>query len=107
MQTFYLYVGSTNLVELSGLKDSISGAWLNAATVEFTLKTQAGVEVAGQVWPLTMTHVPNSKGIYRAAIPHDLTLTVGTTYIAEISATNDTNVGLWQLQTKARARDDG
>lgn len=42
---------------------------VNDAAVTVTVFDSAGVELSGQVWPLTLDFVAASKGIYRKTVP--------------------------------------
>lgn len=89
-----LYVGNTNVIELQGLKNSVTGTTDTAATVEVTLKDGAGVEIAGQSWPASMVH--DADGTYRATLEDDLSLRKGGRYFAYVTATGSGGeVGNW------------
>jgi hypothetical protein len=82
-----LYIGNDHVVELRGLKDATTGAFLNAATCTVTLiDDQTGLNVAGETWPLAMAYVTASNGVYRATLADTLTLVDGQRYTARISA---------------------
>ena len=72
-----IYRANSNLLELVGLKNAATGAYLNAATVTVTLQTEAGTEISGETWPLTMSYVSGSNGDYRALLSHTLGLVSG------------------------------
>lgn len=100
-----LYVGNDNILELDSLKNDLTGADLNAATVSVTLKDSAGANVAGSSWPLAMTYVAASNGTYRATLGYAIALVAGGRYTATITA--DAGAGLhasWAVECVARTR---
>jgi hypothetical protein len=81
-----LYVGdNTHLVEVKDLKDN-DGAVQTDATVQLTALVDklTGDAVTGVTLPLSMPHV--SAGLYRATLPHGLSVTAGQLYLATIKA---------------------
>ena len=46
-----IYAGNNNVVELTGLKNSITNAIDTGATVNVTIKDASGAEVSGDAWP--------------------------------------------------------
>lgn len=83
-----LYVGSSNVVELTGLTNSVTGAVDNAATVTVTVKDATGAtNVAGETWPKSMAYVAASAGTYRATLSPNLAITSGTRYRAVVDVT--------------------
>ena len=85
MTPLTIYIGNTTVVELQALKNNLTDAAITNATVVVTLTDTADVEVAGQTWPLILTHV--SAGTYRATLENDLVLTANRKYKATIDAT--------------------
>jgi hypothetical protein len=101
-----LYVGNDNVLEVASLKDDTTGEFLNSATVSVTLKNAStGVNVVGETWPLNMSYITDSNGIFRCSLKHELELLAGQQYNAVITA--DGGVGLYASFTVlcvARAR---
>lgn len=100
------YISNDNVLTLVGLKNSVSGAYLNAATVTVTLMDSEGFEVAGEAWPVTMSYVASSDGNYRATLTKDITgLSNADALVANIEA--DAGVGLfssWSVPLTAKTR---
>lgn len=95
---------SDNVLELSGLKNEVTGAFINTATVTATLVDREGVEVTGQSWPTAMPYVAASDGVYRGTLSDSLDLTKFETYTAQITA--DAGPGLrqyWECAGPAQA----
>lgn len=99
------FVANTNVLELTGLKEEITEAFINNATVTVTIKDTDGNEVIGETWPFAMDYVAASDGDYRAFVSEDLELIANTRYIAYIEADGGANrVGHFEFHFKALAR---
>lgn len=61
-----LAVNSNNVVELRGLRNTITNALDTGATVLLTIRDAAGIPVSGQTWPATLAHA--SRGLYRVTL---------------------------------------
>lgn len=79
--TVHIYIGNDNVLTMDGLKDVVTDAFLNAATVTAQLKTAEGADVGGA---LTLSYVAESRGRYRATIEDDLALIDQTAYQVHI-----------------------
>ncbi|TIN84352.1 hypothetical protein [Mesorhizobium sp.] len=100
-----VYVGNTNVIELSGLKSAVEGTFVNDASVTVTVKDKDGANVSGQSWPADMAYVASSDGLYRGILEDDLALTEGEAYVAHVDADAGANrVGHWEFNFKARTR---
>lgn len=99
------FVANTNVLDLIGLKEEITDAFINNAAVEVTIKDAEGTSVAGETWPLAMDYVAASDGDYRAFVSEDLELSAGTRYVAYIDADGGANrFGHFEFHFKALAR---
>jgi hypothetical protein len=88
-----LYIKSDNLIEVQGLQNAISLAYLNGATVRVTLAdAKTGTNIAGETWPLTLDYFAASNGDYRAVLVDTLVVTEGQRVLATITA--DAGAGL-------------
>lgn len=100
-----LYLGSDMLFEMAGLRDQVTGDYLNAATVTVTLKDSAGVNVTGETWPLALAYVTSSNGVYRATLKDTLSLTANARYVATVIAdAGSGKTARWELDVVARTR---
>ena len=98
-----LYVGNSNVIELQGLQNSVTGLADTGATVQVTVKDRDGVVVTGQSWPAFMAHV--SAGTYRATLESDIAITAGVKYLAVIDATGSGGeIGHWEADVVAQTR---
>jgi hypothetical protein len=94
------------VLEVSGLQNKITGAYLNAAAVAVSLADAAGVAVTGQTWPLALTYVAASDGVYRATLEESLGICKDAEYIATVTV--DAGAGLkgaWVLNCIGALRD--
>lgn len=80
-----LYTGNDTVIEVRGLKNEVTGDFLNSASVTATLVDAEGDQVAGEVWPKTLEYVAGSGGLYRATLPYTMGLTAGGRYVAQVS----------------------
>lgn len=101
-----VYIDNDNILRVTGLADSISAAYMNAATVTVTLYESDGVtEVTGQSWPQTMAYEAGSNGNYRITLFDTLVLTHNRKYLAIVEADNGTNEkGHWEILVRAQTR---
>ncbi len=106
----YWYKGSTQLVRVRGLYDKVTEQWLNAATVQITVKEKdgnsrvPGAEVTGETWPLALGYVAASDGIYEGTAAAAVNVNLGEDYWAEIVATQGGVTRLWILEFEATAK---
>lgn len=88
MLTASLIVGSTNLVELTGLEDTVTGAYPVDATVAGVLAAPNGTPVPG-AGTIALSYVAPSTGastLYRGVIPSTVVLVAGTIYTLTVTA---------------------
>lgn len=70
---------NTMYIDLGGLYDTDSMAWVNDATVQVTLYDSASNVVAGVSGVMCM-YVPNSNGNYKGSIPYSFNPLEGDDY---------------------------
>jgi hypothetical protein len=93
-----LFILNDTVVEVRGLANGITSAYVNDATVSVTIKDLAGTVVTGITLPVTLSYVAASDGIYRGVLDKALVLSPGLTYFAEITATNGDGLdGFWRV----------
>ena len=80
-------IGSDNLVRLDVLTNASSGAYVNTATVTFTLKDASGNIFGGQSG-VSMPYVAASNGRYEGDLPQGVTVTMapGALFTIEVTA---------------------
>lgn len=100
-----VYVGNTNIIEITGLKSAVEGSYVNDADVTVTVKDADDNAVSGQTWPAAMAYVAGSNGNYRGILEDDLALVDGSQYVAVIDADAGTNrVGHWEFAFSPKTR---
>jgi hypothetical protein len=100
-----LHVGNDAILEVQNLKNELSGASLNAATVTVTLVDADGEQVTGDTWPKTMAYVAGSNGTYRCTLVYGLGLVDGERYTAQITANAGAGLrAVWDMECVARPR---
>lgn len=83
-----LVMRSTNLIELKGMRDKLSGEYPVDATVTADLLTQAGVAVSGgDNLPVTYYDGEGKDAVYYGSVPSTVTLTENALYIVRVEAT--------------------
>lgn len=98
-----LYVDNSNVVELTDVKNSVTGDPDTGASVSVTLLDSADNEVAGQAWPLPMAH--DADGTYRATMSANIDVANGEPYYAVVDAIGSNgSVGKWRCKVKASER---
>jgi len=98
-----LYLDNSSVIELVGLKNSVTGTADVGASVSVTLLDSSGAQVSGETWPLTMAHV--ADGLYRATMSSAINLSALTKYTAMVDVVGSGGeVGNWQCKVLARAR---
>ena len=105
MDVLTLYVGNDMILEVEGLTDEASGEVVNDADVTATLFTLAGAQVAGQVWPVALSYLADTSGIYRATMADTLALEPNQRYRARVVA--DGGPGRrsqWDIDVLAKTR---
>lgn len=81
------YIGSDQLLTVSGLKDPVTNAFVNTATVRATMYHADGTtQVVGQPWPLVLSYAPASSGNYAGILEDGRELVDGRTYWIELTA---------------------
>jgi hypothetical protein len=96
-----IHIGEDNVVEWLRLRNNITEAYVNTATVRATLKDSTGEIIAG-AWAVVLSYVAGSNGDYRGTISAAATsgLTDGGTYYLEVTATGD-GTGFRRMQVTA------
>jgi hypothetical protein len=78
-----LAINSDNLVRLDGLTNASTGAYVNNATVTFSLLDAGGnILIANS----SMSFVASSNGRYEGTIPYTTVLTLNAFYMLQITA---------------------
>jgi len=100
-----LYVGSDNRVRWDRLRDNRTDEYINDATVTVTVKTEAGVAIAG-LTDVAMPYVAASNGRYQGLLLYAFTVLLirGQRYFVEVTADRGTYRDFRRFQAIARYR---
>ena len=89
-----LFYKNSNVLELQGLYNNVTGVPDTGATVTIIIYDSKGETVGGQSWPAVMVHTEN--GTYRITLNSNLEILPNKKYYAEILATGiDGEAGRW------------
>lgn len=100
-----LYIENDNVLELVGLQDSVTDAYVNSASVSVTLIDQAGTTVSGETWPLSLSYVAASNGTYRATLRDTLVLSSQRQVTAKIVADDGVDrKATWEIPLTVKRR---
>src|SRR5262245_59463288 len=98
-----IYIENTNVIELNGLHNEITGSYQNAATVEARIQ-YCGEDVEGQSWPVTLDYITDSNGDYRGLLDAALELRDGRQYTAVVVATAGSLQATFNCKVLAQTR---
>jgi len=93
------WIDSDNVVQITGLKDVVTGNYINDATITATMADKNGNAVSG-VGTITFTYTSGSNGDYCGEVPAAAGLTDGEQYTLTITAVG----GGFQLVLKVTRR---
>jgi hypothetical protein len=97
-----LFKKNDQFVEVNGLRNNLTGAYLNAATVTATLRDLAGVAVAG-LDGVALAYVAGSDGDYRGQVEETFDPPPGR-YRIEFTAVEGALVARWDDDVIVRVR---
>jgi len=99
-----LYLDNSNLLELRGLKDTLTDAFINDATVQATVRDKAGTMLTGDTFPKGLAYVAGSNGVYRATLNKAINIVAGEFYTIKIAAVGNSLDGDWTEKVVAKQR---
>ena len=100
-----VFVANSNMLELQGLFSEVEQAFVNDAAVTATVKDSNGAPLTGQTWPVVLSYIAQSDGIYRAILLESLPFQNKKTYTASIDADGGTGrKGHWEFSFNAQTR---
>ncbi len=74
---FEVLIRNDNVIEVKNVKNSVTGAPINNATVQVTVRNARGETIEGQTWPYTVPYVALSAGLYRGILDDAMKLPPG------------------------------
>jgi len=103
----HLFAANTTRVELRALAsysavDTIS--YINDATVEVTMIDDAGAELTGETWPVTLTYESGSNGNYAGLVSEGIGVSAGDLITAKLTATSGAEQGYWEIPVEVVTR---
>ena len=102
---FFVYPGNHTLVELSGLQNLLTGAYVNSATADMTVVDVNSAQVPGITWPASFTPVQSSNGDYSATLSNSAGWIVGQWYFGKITVVTTEGLrGNWEIEMEAQKR---
>jgi|SRR6185437_4220916 len=107
MVALTLDIGSTNLITLTGLQDTVTGLYPVDATVTATLAVQSTGDVVSGAESLALAYVSPTSGaatMYRGSLPAAVaaSLVIGQPYLLTVTATDTSqNVRVFYLPCSA------
>jgi len=100
---YIFYKKNDQYFEWNGLKDGLTLAFENTATVVGTLKDSSGTAVAGFT-TITFNYVAASSGLYRGQIEETFDPPLGGGYTLHMDATVGTKKGHWEKPVEIKTR---
>lgn len=103
-----LLIGNDQTIEVIGLKDEVSGDFINGLIDAVTahIKNRDGSSVGGETWPVTLDYITDSDGNYRGNLDDAMELVNNRKYVIEIRV--DAGAGLkafWRFMRTAQYRE--
>jgi hypothetical protein len=99
----YLFPQNTQLVQIAGLQDQVTGDYLNGATVTATL-----INFQGNADPvlnqIPMAYVAATNGNYEGIVPDTFNAPIGSGYVLQIQADQLGSQALWSIPAKVALR---
>jgi len=100
MSAEQIYLETDNIVWVRGLKDQVTGSYVNDATITATLYDKDDQVVSGAE-NLPVPYVNGSDGDYAGAIPHTVSLTAGEAYTVKVTVTKGDYQTVYKLKRNA------
>lgn len=109
MAELVLLPNNTMQIELRNLKNKVTGLFVSNATVQIASIKDAvsDITVTGLTYPIAMTYVPKSRGVYRGKVSAGAAIVEGHTYTLAITAADAAGSSArWSIDVPARVRDN-
>jgi len=98
-----IFENNDMLIEVDGLRHSVTNEYINDAIVTVTLFKDS-VEVTGETWPLSMAYVAGTRAVYRAIIIGSIDLVDGERVDIVVSALGDGLTAEFNCNVKVKKR---
>lgn len=97
-----LFIGNSNVVQLRGLRNAVTGQYINNATVAFSVLRNGAAVSGGNGIP--MAYVPGSNGNYAGVLPETASLN-STVHLVIITADAGSNAdAVWTIRVRPTTR---
>ena len=83
-----VWLETDNVIRVRGLKDEVSGSYINDAVITATLYDSSDVEVPGAA-NISIPYVAGTDGDYAGEIPSTVSLTEGASYTTKVTITGN------------------
>lgn len=100
-----IWLDTDNLIHVESLKNMVTGAYINDATITATLYDSDDVAVTGAS-SISVAYVASSLGEYAGVFADTISLTEGDEYDAEITIIGDTFQTKYRLPLTAAYKED-
>ena len=99
----YLFPLNTQIIEIDGLKDVVSGTFLDSATATATLYNNQG-QADSILNNITMNYIAASNGQYQGTVPDTFNAPLGSGYTLVITAVQAGVQAQWTIPVQVKAR---
>lgn len=99
-----IYENNDMVIEVKGLKDVVTGAYVNDASASFEVYKSNGQLEGNGTWPIAMSYVAGTRGVYRGVMPAYLDLEYAETIDVVISILDGSAKAEFRETVKVRRR---
>lgn len=99
-----LFVGNSNDIEISGLRNEATGSIVTGATITARVLDSSGDPIDGQEWPLALPAVSGEPGTYRGQVSHAAELVARGRYTIQIDISGGGMVAALRVPAVALTR---
>ena len=84
-----VYLGNDHILTVSGLRDGIAGTYYDDGdgSLSVTVKDESGDALSGVSWPVALSYVAASQGVFRATLPSEMSFEEGDNLVAHVTGT--------------------
>lgn len=98
--------GNDMVIEVADLINSLTSAFINDATVQATLQDDQGVDVVGQVWPVTVPY-SGTDGLYQVTVDKAVQVLDDAGYLLIVTASAPGGLDAeWRIKVGGETRNE-
>ena len=102
-----VYYKNDTLVTVTGVKNADTDTFIDNATVRILAITEYGGSNIVGTFPIVLTYVPQSNGIYKGNLVNSLPLVPNNRYVCKLEVlTTDNLKGYWEFTFTCRIRNE-